>query len=244
MIGSREWRAIAARRTGRGRPGTAGHLVLFGWSLAAVFLTPAARLWAAGLLCLLAAAAFYPESLKRLFQRRWLALIGLMALPALFLPGEPLVSLGSLSPSREGLQAAALMALRAGMVLLAVDGFTASVSIGEIAALFERAGLQGLGFATGVALNLLPILRHSITVTWHSLRMRGGLRRHPLRSLRFFLITVVAGAVQRAEEIALAAEARAYSPGKARPAPLRYGAHDRLLLVAGLLLLLALRLPV
>ena len=244
MIGSRDWLAISIRQIGRGRPGTAGYLVLFVWSLAAVFLTPAARLWAAGLLCLLAAAAFYPESLKRLFQRRWLVLIGLMALPALSLSGEPLVTLGAVSLSREGLQATGLMALRAAVVLVAVDGFTASVSIGEIAGLFERAGLHGLGFAVGVALNSLPILRHSLTVTWHSLRMRGGLRRHPLRSLRFFLITVAAGAVQRAEEIALAAEARAYSPGSARPSPLRHGAYDRLLLVAGLLLLLALRLSV
>lgn len=240
MIRSGVWRATAATRAGGWRLGTTGHLSLFVWTLAAVFLTPAPRLWLSALVCLLAAIAFYPASLRRLLHRRWLVLIGFMAFPALFLPGEPLVTLGVLSPSREGLQSAALMSLRAGMVLIAIDGFTASVSIGEIAALFERAGLRGLGFAVGVALNLLPILRHSITVTWHSLRMRGGLRRHPLRTLRFFLVTVVAGAVQRAEEIALAAEARAYSPGDARPAPLRAGAYDRLLLPAGLLVLLVL----
>lgn len=242
MIGSRGWQVTGVKRTGRARLGTAGYLYLFVWSLAVIFLAPAPRVWAAGLLCLLAAAIFCPKSLKRLLQWRWLLLLGLMALPSLFLPGEALLPLAFLSPSREGLQVAVHMLLRAGVILIAVDGFTAAVSISEIAGLFERAGLRGLGFAVGVALNLLPILRHSISVTWHSLRMRGGLRRQPLRSIRYFLVTVVAGAVHRAEEIALAAEARAYSPSIAHPSPLRYGPYDWVLLLSGSLLLLALRL--
>lgn len=242
MIGSRERRATAAGRTRRWRLGTVGHLYLFVGSLAVIFLAPAARLWVAGLLCLLVAALFYPQSLKRLLHLRWLMLLGLMVLPSLFLPGESLVPFAVLSPSREGLQVAARMALRAGVILTAADGFVSSVSIAEIAGLFERAGLRGLGFAVGVALNLLPILRRSISVTWHSLRMRGGLRRHPLRSLRYFLVTVVAGAVQRAGEIALAAEARAYSPDAVRPEPLRHGTNDSLLLLSMLLAILLLHL--
>ncbi len=241
MIGARGWMAARVNGADSRRLGTTGHLYLFAWNLAAIFLTPAPRLWIAGLFCLLVALLFYPESLKRLLHLRWLLLVGLMALPFLFLPGESLVALGPLSLSLEGLQAIAGVALRAGVILTAVDGYTASVSIGEIAGLFERAGLRGVGFALGVALNLLPILRHSISVTWHSLRMRGGLRRHPLRGLRFFLVTVGASAVRRAEEIALAAEARAYSPGAARPTPLRRGSHDWPVIAVTLLGLLALR---
>lgn len=242
MIGLRQWQATTEVKKRRWQSGTVGSLILFVWSLALIFVTPLPRLWIAGLLALLVAALLYPQSLRRLLQPRWLLLLGLMSVPSLFLPGRPLLVLGPLTLTAEGVQSAWQMLLRATVILAAVDGFTASVSVSEMAGLFERAGLRGLGFATGVALNLLPILRHSIAVTWHSLRMRGGFRRHQLRAARYFLVTVVAGAVQRAEEIALAAEARAYSPDSGRASPLRHSAVDPYLLLAGLALLLALRL--
>lgn len=242
MIGLRQWQATTDVKKRRWQPGTVGSLILFVWSLALIFVTPLPRLWIAGLLALLVAALLYPQSLRRLLQPRWLLLLGLMSVPSLFLPGRPLLALGPLTLTAEGIQSAWQMLLRATVILAAVDGFTASVSVSEMAGLFERAGLRGLGFATGVALNLLPILRHSIAVTWHSLRMRGGFRRHPLRAARYFLVTVVAGAVQRAEEIALAAEARAYSPDSGRASPLRHSPLDRYLLPAAVALLLALRL--
>ncbi|HSM57012.1 MAG TPA: energy-coupling factor transporter transmembrane component T [Candidatus Sulfomarinibacteraceae bacterium] len=242
MIGLRQWQATTDMKKGRWQPGTVGSLILFVWSLALVFVTPLPRLWIAGLLALLAAVLLYPQSLRRLLQPRWLLLLGLMSVPSLFLPGRPLLALGPLTLTAEGVQGAWQMLLRATVILAAVDGFTASVSVSEMAGLFERAGLRGLGFATGVALNLLPILRDSIAITWHSLRMRGGFRRHRLRATRYFLVTVVAGAVQRAEEIALAAEARAYSPDGGRASPLRHGAVDPYLLLACVALLLALRL--
>lgn len=243
MIGLGQWQAKSERRVRprRWQPGTVGSLILFLWSLAIVFLTPAPRLWLGALLAFLVAALLYPQSLKRLLTPRWLLLLALMSLPSLFLPGRPLLALGPLALTAEGAQSAWHMLLRATVILAAVDGFTASVSVSEIAGLFERAGLRGLGFATGVALNLLPILRHSIAVTWHSLRMRGGFRRHPLRATRYLLVTVVAGAVQRAEEIALAAEARAYSPNSGQPTPLRHNPADRYLFLAALALLLTLR---
>lgn len=242
MIGLRQWQATTDVKGRRWQPGTVGSLILFVWSLALIFVTPLPRLWMAGLLAFLVAALLYPQSLRRLLQPRWLLLLGLMSVPSLFLPGRPLLAPGPLTLTAEGVQSAWQMLLRATVILAAVDGFTASVSVSEMAGLFERAGLRGLGFATGVALNLLPILRHSIAVTWHSLRMRGGFRRHPLRTARYFLVTVVAGAVQRAEEIALAAEARAYSPDSGRASPLRHSPLDRYLLPATLALLLALRL--
>jgi energy-coupling factor transporter transmembrane protein EcfT len=230
-----------AAETGQRRPGTTAFLGLFLWNLVAVFLTPPSRLWLVALLALLLAARFYPASLKRLLQPRWLLLLLLLALPSLFVGGTPLRTVGPLAITREGVEMALGLALRATVVLVAVDGFSASVSIGEVAALCERAGLPGVGFAVGVALNLLPILRRSLAVTWHSLRLRGGWRRHPLRCLRYFLVTSIAGAVMRAGEIALAAEARAYDPDHTRPAPLRHTPYDRPLLFVLLAALLALR---
>ena len=126
------------------------------------------------------------------------------------------------------------------MILVAVDGLTTAVDVNQIAALFERAGFQGLGFAVGVALNLLPILRETTTITWQSLRMRGGLRRQPLRGLRYFFVTVISSALRRATDIALAAEARAYTPANSRPVPLSTSPVDRPLMALATLLFVAL----
>ena len=124
------------------------------------------------------------------------------------------------------------------VVLVAILGLTASVDISSVAGLLERAGLRGLGFSVGVALNLLPALLGSATNAWRSLWMRGGLRRQRLRGLRLLAVTITAGALSRAEEIALAAEARAFSPGRARALPVKSGQLDGAVMGLGLLAVL------
>jgi len=233
MISSREWPAAAAQDGARLRLGTAGHLSLLLWSLAAVFLVGASRTWLAALIVLAVQGAIYPRALRRALRPRWLLLVGFMALPSFFLPGTPVVTLGPVSLSADGLQMATRVTARALVILVTVDSFTAAVDVAEVAVLFERAGLNGVGFALGVALNLLPILRDTATTTWHSLRMRGGLRRQPLRGMRFYLVTVISSAIRRAGDIALAAEARAFSPGRQRRTPLRVSAYDGAVFIGG-----------
>ncbi|MDX1687189.1 MAG: energy-coupling factor transporter transmembrane component T [Candidatus Promineifilaceae bacterium] len=240
MIGSRDWPAATAQGHARLHLGTAGHLSLLLWSLASVFLVGPSRTWMAALIVLTFLGLIYPHALRRALRLRWLLLVGLMALPSLFLPGPPAVALGPVSLSAEGLQIALRVAARALVILVAVESFTGAVDVVEIAALFERAGLNGVGFALGVALNLLPILRDTASTTWHSLRMRGGLRRQPLRGLRFYLVTVVSSAVRRAGDIALAAEARAFTPGRQRAAPLKLTLTDALVFIGGAALFLVL----
>jgi energy-coupling factor transporter transmembrane protein EcfT len=52
-------------------------------------------------------------------------------------------------------------------------------------------------------------------------------------------VTVIAGALSRAEEIALAAEARAYSPERSRSMPIRIGKWDWAILGLGLIGMIA-----
>ncbi len=225
MIHSQSLRARGANRT-RVRIGTAGHLAVFLWSLAMVMLVPAHRIpWAAAL-CLTASALVYPLSLRRLLRLRWLVTMAMLALPPVLLLGETDMSVLGVGLSSEGLLTGMQIALRLVVVIVAVDGFTAAVDIAAIAGLLERFGLQGLGFSLGVALNLVPALQASATCTWRSLSMRGGLRRQRWRGLRLLLVTVVANALRRAEDIALAAEARAFSPERARPMPIHSGRLD------------------
>jgi energy-coupling factor transporter transmembrane protein EcfT len=127
------------------------------------------------------------------------------------------------------------MCLRAVVILLAAGGLAASVDISEVAGLFERVGLHGLGFSLGVAVNLLPNLRQSATNTWHSLRMRGGMRAQWWRGSQLLLLTILTSALRRSEEIALAAEARAFRPERSRALPIKIGRLDWWLIAIGAL---------
>jgi energy-coupling factor transporter transmembrane protein EcfT len=216
--------------------GTVGYLAIFAASLAAVMIIPAeSLLWAAGG-CLLVAALIYPRAFRVLMRLRWLAMIGLLSLPPIFLVGEIDRSLLGIPYSSEGLMSTLQIALRILVVLVSIQGLTSAVDISSVAGLLERAGLHGLGFSVGVAINLLPALQQSAQNAWRSLWMRGGLRKQRRRSLRLLAVTIIAGALSRAEEIALAAEARAFSPERARSLPVKIGKWDWMILALSVVL--------
>lgn len=189
-------------------------------------LTPQTYIPVVAALCIIVSILIFPLSPHRLFHWRWLIFMLLLSLPPVFLLGEIDRSLWGVGYSSEGLRAGLQIALRFIVVLIALNGLTGSVEITAIAGLLERVGLQGLGFSMGVALNLLPSLQQSSINTWHSLWMRGGLRRQRWRGLRLLIFSIVTNALRRAEEIALAAEARAYSPDRSRPLPIVVGNWD------------------
>jgi energy-coupling factor transporter transmembrane protein EcfT len=220
--------------------GTPGRLAILIWSLAMVLLVPADRVFVSALLAFVGNSLLYPGALRKLTRPYWLIFAGLLVLPSLIWAGEPYFDLLGLPLSHPGAMMGLGMLARAAVVILAVEGFSKAVDISEVAGLFERLGLPGLGFSVGVAVNLLPLLRHSGQCAWHTLRMRGGFRRQWWRGLRLLLVTVVANALRRAEEIALAAEVRAFSPGRSPTLPLRKGALDGAMIVPLLVCWLAL----
>jgi energy-coupling factor transporter transmembrane protein EcfT len=220
--------------------GSIGYLALFFWSLAMIMLAPQDYLIGVAALCILVDISLFPLSLRRLFQLRWLLFLLLLALPPVFFLGEIDSSFIGLDYSSEGLAVSLQIALRFIVVLIALNGLTGSVEITAIAGLLERFGLQGLGFSMGVALNLLPSLQKSSLNAWHSLWMRGGLRRQRWRGLRLLLFSIVTNALRRAEEIALAAEARAYSPDRSRSLPITVNTWDRVTIFLAIVSLLVL----
>lgn len=232
----------AERPEERAWVGPVGYLFLLLWTLVLVLLAPPDYTFVAAGIALLANVVFrYLPTGKsttapvwRGFRlRRLLLFAGLMILPALISAVEVGPDAQVRAVSGAVLADGARMLVRALVIMVAVNQFANTVSIGEIAALFERAGLHGLGFALGVAVNLFPILRHTMSNTWGSMRMRGGFRRQRLHHLRLFLTTLVYTTLRRAEMIALAAETRAYSPENSHPAPLTRGVLDRYMVVAG-----------
>jgi energy-coupling factor transporter transmembrane protein EcfT len=234
-------KSLHLERSKSGAPpklGTPGYLVIFAWSLGMVMFVPAQRLVLAGGLCFLVATLVYPRSFRRLMRTRWLAMIALLAIPPVFFLGDPDRSLWFIRYSSEGLTSSLQIILRIIVVLVAVDGFTGAVDIASIAGLLERFGLCGLGFSMGVALNLLPSLQSAAINTWHSLWMRGGLRAQRWRGIRLLLLTIITNALRRTEEIALAAEGRAFFPEQTRAMPLRSGSLDRVVAVGAVILAL------
>ncbi len=115
-----------------------------------------------------------------------------------------------LSPLTIGIQAL----VRGLTVLLALNGYLRAVGLGDLALMFEQLGVQGLGFALGVALNMLPSLAASAGNTFAALRMRGGLRRRPWHTLRGLLVTILVNGLRRGDEITAAAESRGYNPAQ------------------------------
>ncbi len=224
--------------------GTTGYLVIFTWSVLAVILAPARYLPLVALISLSMALIFYPGAFRSIMRWRWLIMISILALPPLFLVGEIDRSIGSIPYSSQGLIASIQIVIRILVVLIAVTGLTTSVDITSVAGLLERAGLHGIGFSIGVALNLLPAFQQSALNAWRSLWMRGGFRKQRMRALRLMAVTILTGALSRAEEIALAAEARAFSPERARALPVKNGAFDKfILLLCGLGLVVLILLP-
>lgn len=220
--------------------GTFGHLTIFIWFLAMVMLAPKTKVLTTTLLCLTVAIVVYPSSFRSLVRLRWLAFMLLLAVPAVFFLGEIDSEFIGIGYSSEGLLAGIQIAARFVVVLIAVESFTSSVDIPTLAGLLERFGMQGLGFSLGVALNLLPGLQQSCVKTWHSMQMRGGLRRNRLHGLKLMAVTIISNAIRQAEDVALAAESRAFSPEKSRPLPIRKGQIDWLPITLGAISIIAL----
>jgi energy-coupling factor transporter transmembrane protein EcfT len=66
--------------------------------------------------------------------------------------------------------------------------------------------------------------------------MRGGFRHQRGRALQLLLVTVVSNALRRAEETALAAEARAFDPQRASHLTISHGRYDWLPWLGGLVI--------
>jgi energy-coupling factor transporter transmembrane protein EcfT len=213
------------------RLGTLSYVAIFLGLIMGVMLAPAERLWLLAIVYLFVAGLVFPLSLKRLLKPKRLILWLVLIIPPVFYLGEIDRSLWGIGYSSQGVLASIQFAVRLLVVLVAINGFTAAIDIVSVAGMLERFGLQGLGFSLGVALNLLPTLQQSSLNTWHSLRMRGGLRHQRWRGLQLYVITVMTNTLRRAEEIALAAEGRGFSPEHSRPLPMKKGRWDQFVII-------------
>ena len=102
------------------------------------------------------------------------------------------------------------MSVRAVCLLLIVQIALSGLSVARLIGLFHSRGLRGLSFALGVAYNMLSTLSETSRIVLSTLRLRGAIRRHPLLSLRLFVVAVVSATLRHGEDIVHGATARGF----------------------------------
>ena len=213
-----------------------GYLVFLLWTLLLVGLLPDQRVELLLGSVLLFALLTGSDGLRPLRRPRfWTLILSALALGPLVLGAQKEewdLAWGWLHLSRAGFWMGLWMALRALCLTLAFSVALNALSVSQMARLFETVGLKGLGFALGVALNLLPTLQENATAAYHTLRLRGGFRRRPWQALKLFLVTVIANALRHSDDVVNAAAARAFEPTVRRGEPVRFRRADALLAVA------------
>ena len=200
----------------RTRLNPGSYLAFLVWALLLVALLPDARL--GPLLALVVAFGWLNGGggLRALSSHRfWLFILSTLAVTP-FILGEPDVRWGILHLSRAGLETGLWMAMRAATLMLAFGASVAALSVAQMIHVFDELGLRGLGFALGVALNAGPVLRDTVEAGYHTLRLRGGLRR-PAQATRLFLVTVIANSLRYGDDVVQAASARAFDPAARAP---------------------------
>jgi energy-coupling factor transporter transmembrane protein EcfT len=116
--------------------------------------------------------------------------------------------------SRSGVVIGANMAVRAFCIVLSVAFLTYRISIARILKFFERNRMKGFGLALGVSYNMLFDLSRSGRVVFETLRLRGVVRKKPLKALGLFIVSVIYNALGHADDIVHAASVRGFDTGE------------------------------
>lgn len=114
------------------------------------------------------------------------------------------------------------MSVRAVVMVLAISAFVRTVDISELTGLLERlSGSEAFSFVFGLAFNFSQRLERIARDTLNAIKLRGGFRvRNLAVSVRYLLSSTTLKALAKSEDMAYAAEARAFGAGREMPNPL------------------------
>jgi energy-coupling factor transport system permease protein len=212
--------------------------------LAAVFLHTAIVLWLV-LLSSIPLGVFYKGLRLFVFLFFFTAVLHLF-----FTPGTPVVELTtpfSITITEEGISRGALISWRLLTVIALSSLLTYTTSPLSITRGLEsllaplarfRFPVQDFSLMMMMAIRFIPVLTDETDRVWKAQRSRGAdLRRGGLKvraaTLMSIILPVFIGLFRRADDLAIALEARGYVPGKPRSAmfPLKWKSSDTLALV-------------
>jgi energy-coupling factor transporter transmembrane protein EcfT len=194
-----------------------GYLAFTLWGLGMALAVEGWRLGALAVVELIFGLAWSREGLGPLRRLRfWVFIAAAVALGPWLGRSAGLTRSGA-ALSWLGLSMGLEMAGRALTLMLAFSLGLSSLSLSDLVAIFDRLRLRGLGFALGVAMNLLETLQNMAVVTFETIKLRGGLKR-PFVALRLFLVTLVSNTLRYGEQVVHAASVRAFDPRQRRSA--------------------------
>jgi energy-coupling factor transporter transmembrane protein EcfT len=192
-----------------------GYLAFTVWGLGMALTCAGWRLAALGVMELAFGLAWSREGLGPLRRVRfWVLLAAAVALGPWLVRKSGMTQAG-VRLSWIGLSMGLEMAGRALTLTLAFSLGLSSLSLSDLVAIFDGLRLRGLGFALGVAVNLLGTLQEMARATFETIKLRGGLRR-PIVALRLFLVTLVSNTLRYGDQVVQAASVRAFDPRRGR----------------------------
>lgn len=168
---------------------------------------------AVSLLLTLAARTGDGTALRRLLQLNLFMLLLAVFLP-LSTPGSPLLQLGPLAWSRQGLRQAGLIALRANTIMIALMALLGTMESAHLGFALNR-----LGFSEKLTHVLLFMIRYIDVIhrEYHRLtdamRLRGfrpGCNRHTFRTFGYLIGLLLVRSVDRAERVVEAMKCRGF----------------------------------
>ena len=188
-----------------------GYLFFFLWAIALAIVAQGSRVILVLASAIIFSLFFCEDAFREMHRWRFWLLIASALLISPLAIGERDISLLGIWVSREGFWTGLWMALRAITIALAANAFASLVSVAEMAQLLEKVGLKGLGFAIGVALNMLPAIREAAGNNFNAMKLRGGFRRHRFKALKMLFVAIIVNSLQHADQVVDAAEMRAFS---------------------------------
>lgn len=176
------------------------------------------------------------------------AIMVLMLITAVFnlflTPGETLVSFWVLEISKEGLTNAVLMAIRLTYLILGTSIMTLTTTPNQLTDGLEKSlmplskigvPVHAIAMMMSIALRFIPILIEETDKIMKAQMARGadfesGNLLKKVKNMIPLLVPLFVSAFRRADDLAMAMEARCYNGGDGRTKmkPLRYGGRDRL----------------
>lgn len=176
------------------------------------------------------------------------AIVILMLITAAFnlflTPGEELVSFWIFTITKEGITNAALMAIRLTYLILGTSIMTLTTTPNQLTDGLEKAlmpfskigiPVHAIAMMMSIALRFIPILIEETDKIMKAQMARGadfesGNLLKKVKSMIPLLVPLFVSAFRRADDLAMAMEARCYNGGEGRTKmkPLRYEGRDRL----------------
>ncbi len=150
------------------------------------------------------------SELRMFFRIRFCFFILLPVVTGAFFIGEKNLHIAGLRISSEGILEGIQMSGRALCLLFTFSIILSKVTTGRIIGFFERHGFKGMGLALGVASNTLTTIVQNSSSVYHTIRLRGGFRKRPIKSFSLFVVAVVSSSMRHADDIVHAATVRGF----------------------------------